>query len=116
MYTNFAVFIHLVYYRFKFSIYAYLYSVQKRIFRDAILQTVGNLTSASETETNIIDRWRHIYALHVEYFIMCPSNQIVIIKRDICTNPLTRRVTSNWFTDKTIEGTLALDKTKDKVS
>ena len=56
MYTNFAVFIHLVYYRFKFSIYAYLYSVQKRIFRDAILQTVGNLTSASETETNIIDR------------------------------------------------------------
>ena len=29
--------------------------IRKRVFRDAMLQTVGDLTSAPETGTNIID-------------------------------------------------------------
>ena len=38
------------------GIYDYLYLIRKRMFRDAILQMVGDLTSAPETRASITDR------------------------------------------------------------
>ena len=66
------------------GIYDYLYLIRKRMFRDAILQMVGDLTSAPETRASITDRWGPIDGPYIECVCMYPSDLTTIIEMDIC--------------------------------
>ena len=88
-----------------------LMSIRKRVFCDATSQTVGDLTSAPETGTNIMDRWGPIDVPYVECVLICPSDLMAIIVIKIRKNPLPRRVMTTLFTDKTHERSLELDMT-----
>ena len=70
--------------------------IRKRVFRDAMLQTVGDLTSAPETGTNIIDWWEPIDALYVGSILFSPFNLWLNghYRIDFRKNPLTKRVTT----------------------
>ena len=52
----------------------------KRVFRDAMLQTVGDMTSALKIGTNITDRICQIDPSYVECVFMCPSDWMAIVE------------------------------------
>ena len=56
---------------------------------------VGGLISAPETGTNITDRLELIYTSYVEYFLISPSDIMVIIDMNIRKDPLPIRVTTD---------------------
>ena len=71
---------------------------------------MGDLNSAPVTRTEITDRWKPIKVSYVECGLMCPSDLMIIIEMNIRNDPLPRRVTTTWFTDKTLEWSLDLGK------
>ena len=70
----------------------------------------GDLTSASETGTNINDRWKLIDSPYVEFVLIFLSDLIAIIEMNIRKNLLPRQVTADWSAEKNIKWSLVLGK------
>ena len=80
------------------------------MFRDATLQTVGDMTSSPETGRYITDRREPVDTSYVERVLICLSGLMAIIEMGICKSLLPRRVTAVGSTDKT--STEPLDSNK----
>ena len=55
---------------------------------------MDDLTSVSETGTDITDRRGPIDAPYMDGDLMCPYNLMAIFEIDICNSPLPKRVTA----------------------
>ena len=89
--------------RWVLCIKVYLKLIRKRVSRYAALQTVGNLIIAPEIGANNTDRWKSIDIPYMECALMCSSNPMAIIDKDIRNNPSPRWVAATWSTDKNLE-------------
>ena len=69
---------------------------------------MGDLFSAPETGSYIIDRREPVDTSYVECLYYTPQALKAIVEISIRKGPLSRRVTAGWFTDKNIIWSLDL--------
>ena len=78
----------------RFMFFSKLESTLKRLFRDAMLHTVVDLTNTSETGANITDQRGPIDTPYMGCNLMHPFNLVAIVEVDNRNNPLPRRITA----------------------